>query len=315
MAQRRWQDTPLGVWVIENSLPSLVAFLNLRTTHSATKPTFLKNWLMTFLGGFVTVDGTMLIQHLLVKYLYKHVEFIVPRDKLVPQRGLEEMRLDYFRTMIPTQFLTAGLAAAAMNLMPASQWAYVSSRPFRLLPFLFRFALIRLLIDVSFYAVHRALHLPLFYPIHKRHHEHVNTLLPTNYHFTPTDLALEGFVPVFFGTLVVDVLHGLTRSPWFLLLPSDVALIYAYAMWYEIASHCGKPMPLSMFPPLAPVYNALYKKLAGSREGLDDHNVLFHERHHNLLACNYGITPWLDWLFGTARLQAKKKSSDAEPAN
>jgi len=309
--KKRWQDTPIGIWLLENSLVGFIAWLNLFLTRSNTKPPLLQNWLYTFIGGSVSVDGIMILQHFVVKYVYKHIPFFVSPDKRVPQIGLREIRWDYLRTMLPTQLFAGALAALAMNTVPAKQWAHVSAQPFRVLPFLFRFGVIRLAIDIMFYVVHRALHSHLLYPIHKRHHEHVNTALPTNYHFTPPDLALEGFVPVFFGTLVLDFFSNLTHHPLFMLLQTDVALIYAYSMWYEIGSHCGKPIPLSMFPPLAPLYNFLYRQLTGSNESLDQHNVLFHERHHNLVQCNYGITPWPDWLLGTAKMKPNPSSNRA----
>jgi len=303
-----WQDTSIGVWLIENSLVGFIATLNLCLTRSATKPSPLTNWRRVFIGGCISIDGIMILQHCVVTYLYKHIPPLVAKEKRVPKWGIKEIQWDYLRTMLPTQLASAALAAFAMNQIPRKQWAYVASQRFRIVPFLFRFGLVRLCIDVSFYIVHRLLHSPLLYPIHKRHHEHVNTALTTNYHFTPPDLALEGFVPVFAGTLLVNALYDLTKSPWFMLQQTDVALIYAYAMWYEIGSHCGKPIPLTMFPPFAPLYNYLYKKLSGNTEGLDDHNVLFHERHHNFVRCNYGITPWPDWLLGTARLKPKEAS-------
>lgn len=309
---KHWQDTPIGVWLVENSLIGFIAFVKMAFTRTTTKPSFLANWLIVFIGGLISVDGTMLMQHYVLRTIYKHIQPLVPPEKLVPKWGFKEIQWDYLRTMVPTQIVSSGLAALAMEGIPPAQWAHVAAQPFRVVPFLFRFAVIRVCIDVSFYIVHRLLHSRLLYPIHKRHHEHVNTSLSTNYHFTPPDLALEGFIPVFFGTVAVNVIHVLTGNPWFQLLQPDVELIYAYAMWYEIGSHCGMPIPLTMFPPFAPVYNWMYKLITGNSEGLDDHNVLFHERHHNLVKCNYGITPWLDWIFGTAKLTPYNTSAKTE---
>jgi hypothetical protein len=36
---------------------------------------------------------------------------------------------------------------------------------------------------------------------------------------------------------------------------------------------------------------------------VDARNVEFHERHHNKLHQNYGITQWVDYLLGTRKLQ------------
>lgn len=74
-----------------------------------------------------------------------------------------------------------------------------------------------------------------------------------------------------------------------------------YMNWYEIGSHSGKPVPtVTYFPPLAPLYNTLLGDV-------DKRNVEFHERHHNRLDQNYGITQWLDWLLGTHKIQPQSE--------
>lgn len=80
-------------------------------------------------------------------------------------------------------------------------------------------------------------------------------------------------------------------------------LLAAHVMWFEVASHSGAPIPyLSFCPPLALVYRSLwFQQLTGLGDP-DRHNVLFHHSHHVLRRCNYGITQWLDYLLGTAKL-------------
>ena len=48
----------------------------------------------------------------------------------------------------------------------------------------------------------------------KRHHEHTSTALPTNFHFTATDLFLEGFVPFFVGLHALEKIEGKVCSPF-----------------------------------------------------------------------------------------------------
>jgi hypothetical protein len=93
--------------------------------------------------------------------------------------------------------------------------------------------------------------------------------------------------------------------------------LLAHVMWYETASHAGKPLPtLSFCPWLAIVYRSRWFCTMLGISDPDRNNVLFHHSHHVLHRCNYGITPWLDCLLGTARLcdtaGAQGKGRDGE---
>lgn len=141
-----------------------------------------------------------------------------------------------------------------------------------------------------FYAGHRALHSRALWPLHRRHHEHATTALATNYHFHPLDLFVEAYVPVLAGLLATSAV-GLKPTSF------EIMLVVAHVFWYEIGSHGGKEVPtVTWFPPLAPLYTAA---LGYSP---DAHNVWHHERHHNLVSCNYGITQWPDMLMATRKV-------------
>jgi sterol desaturase/sphingolipid hydroxylase (fatty acid hydroxylase superfamily) len=102
----------------------------------------------------------------------------------------------------------------------------------------------------------------------------------------------QAFVPFILG---LEVLRRLGTHSSRL----EVALYATYINWYEIGSHSGKPVPtVTYFPPLSPLYRALLGDV-------DAQNVEFHERHHNKLNQNYGITQWLDKLLGTHKLQTQ----------
>ena len=124
-------------------------------------------------------------------------------------------------------------------------------------------------------------------------HTHYTTALPTNFHFTATDLLLEAFVPLFIGMRFVDGVLGMPSSML------EVYLFTGYIQWFEIASHSGKEVPtVSYFPPLAPIY--AHEAALGPE--CDARNVAFHDQHHGLVRCNYGITQWMDMLLGTRRM-------------
>ena len=86
----------------------------------------------------------------------------------------------------------------------------------------------------------------------------------------------------------------------------EIMMFSAYVNWFEIGSHAGKPVPfVSYFPPLAPIYKAIFGNV-------DARNVEFHERHHNKIKQNYGITQWCDILFGTHKIQPQSEISREE---
>ena len=144
-----------------------------------------------------------------------------------------------------------------------------------------------------FYIIHRCIHSqPLYKWIHKRHHEHNNCALVTNFHFTPLDLLLEAFIP---GFISVETLASLPLKS---ARPSEFEsrLVFLYLLWFEIGSHSGKNVPtLSFFPPLSCVYGYVWPEI-------DADTVRHHETHHNRVTCNYGITNWLDIVMGTRKL-------------
>jgi methylsterol monooxygenase len=164
-------------------------------------------------------------------------------------------------------------------------------RRLRLVPFLVKLVLARLVADVTFYVLHRALHTRALYGrLHKRHHEHKAPGLHTNFHFTAADLLIEGALPIVAALASLKPLLGTSPKP------VELGLLHVCLQWYEIGSHSGKPVPtVSYLPPLAPLYRAILGDV-------DRRNVEFHHAHHQLTHCNYGITQWLDHALGTARL-------------
>merc|ERR1712113_700345 len=72
-----------------------------------------------------------------------------------------------------------------------------------------------------------------------------------------------------------------------------MGLVFAYILWHQVGSHCGKALPcVTYFPPLAPLYQLLIGPV-------DRNNVKHHDIHHARLNCNYSITIWPDVIMGT----------------
>jgi sterol desaturase/sphingolipid hydroxylase (fatty acid hydroxylase superfamily) len=307
----RFAQHPLGAWLVENLACFLLGTINYHWTFAQRKRLGVWGFFWrSVIGGVISTDGSIIIQHFLVNYVYRDIPFFVTHKNRIPTVELPKVLWDYTRTMFPAHCIGSMISAIEMVQLPRQTFNRGLNSRFRLFPFLFRLAFLRFWVDITFYLVHRLLHTkPLYNRLHKQHHEHINPTVWTNYHFTVLDLLLEGFVPIFVGAGLLFQLYLKTGNSWFFLNFRDIRLSFAYLLWYEIGSHSGKALPcVTVYPPFAPIYNYLYKLFSGNQGALDRNNVLHHERHHNLVYCNYGITPWLDWLVGTYTLELNKRA-------
>lgn len=283
-------DHPVVAWLIENCSIWLVAFVASLFTPKK-RNSFLKTLFWNFISGCAVVEVSMLIQRFLVRVVYAHIPYFAGKKR--PRFKAYDVFYDFLRTLVPSQAIGSLFNTVMIRQLDAKEYYMLHHSRFNPLTWLIRMATVRFVVDLVFFGGHYILHSKL-YAIHKRHHEHVKTALPTNYHFTVPDLLIEGFLPVYVAVIVLAIIKN-QGLKMFKSTAFDSALYFSYILWYEIGSHCGKPLPtVSMFPPFSILYNCIGK-------GIDRHNVKFHEKHHNLVNCNYGITPWLDRLFGTCK--------------
>lgn len=277
---------PFISWLLENGSVALVACIRAWLGEPDRADGLVRMIIKNALGGLIIVELPVALQMFLSEVVFKHVPWFneSERPKAFSLRS-------WLQANLPVHLIGGFAFAKILMLLPDQDYEkLLKSRaaPFRLFPFLGKLFVVRFVADIVFYLVHRALHTKLLYFLHKRHHQHKATGLPTNFHFSTVDLILEGFLPLFSGILAVEQGLGLESSY------IEIALFAAYTQWYEIGSHLGKPAPIvSYYPPIAPLYNALLGDI-------DRNNVQFHETHHNKVRCNYGITQWIDFLFGTA---------------
>ena len=291
------QDHPLVAWVIENSCVLLVG-LFIPTVPIPDLGVGILNKLKLFfqylLTSFARVEAMTLLQHLLVYGLYSHIPFFSKPDKRPKSEAdaVKSLKDWVSCNLVINSLGSIALVSSVSNLNEKQIRSRLRSPRFRLLPFLLKFAFARVVFDIMFYIIHRAIHLqPLYKWIHKRHHEHNNCALVTNFHFTALDLLLEAFIP---GFVSVETLASLPLQS---ARPSEFEsrLIFLYLLWFEIGSHSGKNVPtLSFFPPLSCVYGYVWPEI-------DADTVRHHETHHNRVTCNYGITNWIDIVMGTRR--------------
>jgi sterol desaturase/sphingolipid hydroxylase (fatty acid hydroxylase superfamily) len=241
----------------------------------------------------------MYLQHLLCEHVYGHLAYFDPKKRPNPTHS--ELLSAWTEIMLPVHVFIA-LTLVSIGFLIDDEVYEAAKRqdipgPARMLVLL---AISRVTIDVIFYAVHRALHLPwIFERVHARHHKHFATALSTNFQFSRLDLILESFFPVFCAFQTVQWIFGEPMNRF------EQSVVACHALWYEIGSHCGKPVPIvSVFPPLRPLLEAAGLEMEGGG------NVLFHETHHALRNCNYGITPYIDRLTGSFRLLTKKDGKE-----
>mgnify|MGYP003645679418 CR=1 FL=1 len=243
-------------------------------------------------------------------YIYPHISPYFSQERRTKQAHQDEKLYDrhpmklmppwreYLRVHIPARVLASILLTQFTFSVPEEQFQENVARVWDpLLFFAFKLIYLRVSSDIGFYLVHYLLHVRPFYNlIHKTHHEHHYTDLDTNYHFSPTDLVLEGFVPFFFAIHLATLLHRWTDILALSLNPTDIRLGFMYLNWYQVGSHTGKPLPtVTTLPPFSFIYLYFFPNV-------DSDHILFHESHHNYVFCNYGITTWLDKLLGTCRL-------------
>ena len=190
--------------------------------RSKTLGGFLKCCAINILGGFVVIEGMIAAQKILVDHVYAHVPYFNEHKR--PRWSLRECLRDWTHANLTVHTFGSTLISSVICFVisdkQAAMLTKVNAKPFRVLPFLAKLAVIRAIVDVAFYGIHRALHTNALYStFHKYHHTHYTTALPTNFHFTATDLLLEAFVPLFIGMRFVEGVLG---------MPSSMLEVYLY---------------------------------------------------------------------------------------
>lgn len=293
-------DHPFVAWLLENGLVVSLAYVRAFYMPTVIDKNRIGNMLVSLLlGGFVMVEGAILVQKILIEIVYAHRRWFNAKQRAKPSYW--EVLKDWFTCNLVTAVTANGFATYLLcRVLTERLYARVvaeQSAPFRLVPFLCKLSIVRITCDITFYSLHRLLHVKgIYHRLHKRHHEHHACALATNVHFNWFDLLLEGFVPLYAGLQALSALSLTVNS-------FEQALLATYMQWYEIGSHSGKYLPtLTYMPPLAPIYQ-LVCGVDENGHHVDETNIRFHETHHGLVKCNYGITQWIDALLGSRRIK------------
>jgi sterol desaturase/sphingolipid hydroxylase (fatty acid hydroxylase superfamily) len=178
----------------------------------------------------------LVLQYGIVNYVYDHLPFF-SRDG-PPVYETFKSNLSEFRELtVNSHLILAGLLVAKLSDANESRamktWSFQHEwKTFSFLAFSAKLAMARTVVDIAFYVGHRVMHMPKYYYIHKRHHEHNNPHVLTNQHFTQLDVFLEAYIPMIIALVFLKT-QGVYVSPL------EENLISVYIGWLEQASHAG----------------------------------------------------------------------------
>lgn len=273
--------------------PERITFDDPKESYVTKLKKFLKNFLKCMASNLFAEQGAVYLLYFVSNTVFRHVKpFRVNKGRADPPPFTLAAYQDWLKGNGQLQIIGGGFLLAIMESFQP-EWTYkeLEETPFSPVQFLKNMAVFRVIVDVVFYVGHRAMHENqwLYRMIHRRHHSHYHTSIVTNFHFSAPDLFIESAAPVFAAFLTLRGLLGVKMSRF------EMHTFLTYAAWHESGTHVGKPIPvISMFPPLSIFYNSIVD--------VDKHTILAHERHHNIRDYNHGITPWIDYLCGTLKL-------------
>eukprot|EP01064_Diplonema_japonicum_P010407 TRINITY_DN17664_c0_g1_i1.p1 TRINITY_DN17664_c0_g1~~TRINITY_DN17664_c0_g1_i1.p1 ORF type:complete len:291 (+),score=42.14 TRINITY_DN17664_c0_g1_i1:81-953(+) len=272
-------------WVLENA-----AILLMATTRDWLVPvpeqmSWWENLVYGTVGSWFTIELGILLHLIISKHIYSDIPYL-SKTPFKHEQGMWDTLVSWFWCNCVANGIALLLLIPMIMEQPPDLYEAQKTGAFDMFEFYTqKLVIMRLIVDVLFYAAHRVEHLPFVYWVHKKHHSHTSChAVATNLNFHFIDILLEGFLPVFVG---LQILIGIGYSLSFY----EISLLFSYMLWYETGSHVGKEVPtVSYFPPLSIITRPL---------GLEEHNVLFHDNHHTMNNCNYGITQWCDYLAGS----------------
>lgn len=283
-----WRDRffshPLVAWVIENTCCVGMTAISILLVPRPKQGCLLSGALTTAANGILTETTSTALWHFCTNSLYKHADMFSEKGR--PGLSVWGMLKGWMSCNMWIQSFNAIVIGSQIAALTPHEYLIAQGKQdFSLATFLFKFGILRVIVDAGFWFVHRALHHPVLYSkLHRKHHEHARPSLATNFHSDPIDFYIEAFVPLIVGLISLERL-GLKPARF------ELALMLNYQAWHAMGSHCGKPLPvMTWFPPLAP----LYQLVVGTEHGARHHDV-----HHARLNCNYGSAVWTDILMGT----------------
>ena len=128
---------------------------------------------LLFARSVLMVESGLAFQKFMAEHAYANVPWFSTRTK-PPGDALAFFR-DWLRCDFIGTLASLAIQLALLRSLPKDKYAeFRDPSPLRVLPFLAKLALARVIVDVAFYAVHRAMHESkiIYDYVHRRHHEH-----------------------------------------------------------------------------------------------------------------------------------------------
>lgn len=181
----------------------------------------------------------LLLQKLSADFVYGDVRYFFTKKK--PSSDPIVIIKDFIRCNLVNDLITTVLQTLLISSFKEVAYkSFLNPPKIKVVPLLMKLFLARILVDVGFYITHRALHSDLIYAtFHKRHHQHKEPRLQTNFHFTATDLFFEAAAPLFLTEAVFRAL-GIPMSRW------EQEIVFTHHVWYEVCVQCTMPSLASL---------------------------------------------------------------------
>jgi len=293
-------------WLIENGIVLSISYAKSLVDYKVVTHTGIPDLLRSILvsvSNLALIECILILQYVLIRTVYSGIE---PHSKgasrpvhVASCTLTVHLPVNLISMTVATLiFGTDGMDTVSHPATEAfawSSWEWAAN-----------YALYRMVYDVAFYALHFTMHrLPRVYAmVHSTHHIHRSTDLTTNFQFTAVDLFVEGMLTNFVAMMPILLVNDYV--PYF-----PLVVFATYAEWYQIGSHAHQRIPaVTALPPIAPIYNSTLAKRFRPTCLRTHDAVRFHADHHKKVKGNYGITPWMDWLFGTMVIETGLKKAE-----
>lgn len=147
--RRLLQDHPLVAWLLENGSIVALCLLRLRMLPAPKPGRLLQHALINISGGIFTTESSILVQYLLVKYVYAHRPYFQKDESRLPA-SYHDWKLA-LRDWISCNGVTYAVLGVFTAWLDQKTLDKPHLKPFRLWQFLKKMAIVRLVVDVAFY--------------------------------------------------------------------------------------------------------------------------------------------------------------------
>jgi len=282
-------DHPAFGYLLENTMTFGLAYAIDRVMPIADNKRLFYSFLNLVVRGWLIVNTTLVFEKIAATMIWPHVPYFSAKK---PAQDFKTLFRDYMRCNFPVEIVNSFMQCVVVAGLSDHQFdkLIVNPEPVKVLPFLGKFIISRIIVDVTFGVAHKIMHENqwVYDNVHKLHHEHQTPRTQTNLHFTWLDQFLEAVAPIYVALSTLTAM-GLAPNRY------EQTLLALPLIYFESCSHTGKEIPIVTWLPFM-------SPLADWLTGCDQRLIEYHTRHHQLYRCNYSISPWWDKLMGTYRI-------------